>query len=148
MKDMNYFNSDEYIIAKILRINNSLKFDGVVELYLNNASSSETVKKFKFKTESSTELVIYLRPEGFLSFMFSQNKDNFMFGPYLEKYDHLSRVQYEDVLSKCRGNNIFHENIQSILDFTVDYIGKSKDLQDVLEGNKWFEIPFDFNGMK
>lgn len=71
-----------------------------------------------------------------------------MMTSFLHKNDSVSASRYEEVLSSCRKSHSFQYRIDSQLNFIVDYINKCSDLKLVLEGKKWFNVLYDFGGMK
>ncbi len=148
MSDLNFLNSEKYITGKILEIN------GIVELLSSKERASQVgleitkVKDYKFSSKSSVMLSILVDEGGFLIIRFTCGKENFYFESYLERYDLANSERFQKIAEKCRAIHEFQFNLESKLNFFIEYVNSSEDLQLVLEGKRMFNIVCDFGGMK
>ncbi|MBP9682942.1 MAG: hypothetical protein KBD76_16195 [Bacteriovorax sp.] len=148
MSDLNFLNCEKYIIDKILEIKSLTSLIEKKNRVSQFRSEETDAKIFKFGSLSSVEFNISIYEDEISVESFYLEKEYFMLTSFLHKNDSVSASKYEEVLSSCRKSHSFQYRIDSQLNFIVDYINKCSDLKLVLEGKKWFNVLYDFGGMK
>lgn len=149
MDKVAYENVEQYVIDQLTKHHIQLEYKGyTIRPKSNDLSES---KSLRFESSAGTMLSMSVMEEGYLTIGLSskvvENKV-FFFDMYLEKFDQDAYRDYWDMSKAARKSNYFFHILSSDLTYFLNYLDQSTDLQAVLNGEKWFHIPFDFGGMK
>ena len=142
-------NVEKYVTEQLAKHNTSLEYKGyTVEPKTELVSVSKTIC---FETRAGTVLSLCVMEEGYLTIFFTSTKaeeKTFFFDMYLEKFDQHAFREYWDAGMAARESKDFLRILTSKLSYFLNYLDKSADLRAVLNGEKWFNIPFNFGGMR